>query len=88
MQGTDNAANVPPRRPHKAGDLRSLRARLWWALLQAEFVIATAEDHPMRLRGIHALSQIAMSYVKVHELVDLESRVMALEQALRAGGQP
>ncbi|MBU3721134.1 MAG: hypothetical protein FGM22_10325 [Burkholderiaceae bacterium] len=36
-------------------------------------------DSSMRLRAAHAISQLAGSYVKIYEAVELEARIVAIE---------
>lgn len=53
--------------------------------------IATDEraDAADKLKAAHALASLSGSYTKVHETVDLEERITALEQAEKQrGGRP
>jgi hypothetical protein len=53
---------------------------MWWAILRAEEVLDTVEASPeLRLRAVHALSQVAGSYARLLETSDLEARLTALE---------
>jgi hypothetical protein len=71
------------RRPRKPGDLAALQRSLWWAILQAEEVLAGDEPTvEQRLRAIHALSQAGAVYANLLKSSDLEQRIAALEAAL------
>jgi hypothetical protein len=87
MQDADSATIPPPKRPHKAGDMRSVRAKLYWALLHAEHVMATAADAGTRVKGIHALVQCGLAYCKVQEYVDFQARIERLEALLERSGR-
>ena len=80
MQSPEHATNSPPKRPHSAGDLRSVRVSLWWALRHAEYVLSTTRDESLRLRAVHAVTQASLAYCKVHETLTLDARVEALER--------
>lgn len=47
--------------------------------IAAAHELLTTDDAAMRLRAAHAISQLAGSYVKVYEAVELESRLAAIE---------
>jgi hypothetical protein len=76
-------AKLPPKYPRKVGDLAGLKRRLWWGILQCTYVFE-AEDMPMemRLKAAHALSQVAMTFMKAVEVADLEARLQRLEGLL------
>lgn len=40
------------------------------------------DDPAMRLRAAHAISQLAGSYAKIYEAIELESRMAAMEQSM------
>jgi hypothetical protein len=75
----------PPKYPRKVGDLAGLKRRLWWGILQCTYVFE-AEDMTMemRLKAAHALSQLAMTFMKAVEVAGLEARVQCLEGLLEA----
>jgi hypothetical protein len=71
----------PPKYPRKPGDLPALKRRLWWGILHCTHVFeAEGMTTEQRLRAAHALSQLAMTFIKVVEVTDLQGRVDALEQ--------
>lgn len=69
------------KRRRKPGDLSSLRRTLWAALLTGE-ELADDADPATRLRALHAISQLAGTYLKAIEVADLEARIEALERAV------
>src|SRR5262245_11600807 len=70
----------PPKYPRKVGDLAGLKRRLWWGILNCTYVFeADGMTTEQRLRAAHALSQLAMTFMKAVELSDLETRLHNLE---------
>jgi hypothetical protein len=68
------------KRTPDAGDADAL-ARVLWECLQRARAIAD-DDNPDRvIRACHAVSTLAGTWAKVHELSDLAQRVDALEAA-------
>ena len=65
----------------RAGDLCDVRHRLWEAVEAASDIVRTADDDAVRLRGVHAVTQSAASYVKLLEATEFEARLKALEDA-------
>jgi hypothetical protein len=73
----------PPKYPRKQGDLPALKRRLWWGILHCTHVFeAEGMTTEQRLRAAHALSQLAMTFMKVVEVSDLQARVEALEHLI------
>lgn len=73
-------AKPPPKYPRKVGDLAGLKRRLWWGILNCTYVFeAEGMTTEQRLRAAHALSQLAMTFMKTVELSDLEARLHELE---------
>jgi hypothetical protein len=57
-----------------------LKRRLWWGILHCTYVFeAEGMTTEQRLRAVHALSQLAMTFMKAIEVSDLESRLQDLE---------
>jgi hypothetical protein len=83
----EDQANASLKRPRNPGDLHALQRKLWWALVRAEAVMdaeeATAEQ---RLRAIHALNQVAATYMNLLKTSDFEARLAKVEQALQRNG--
>jgi hypothetical protein len=78
-------AKSPPKYPRKVGDLSALKRRLWWGILQCTYVFeAEGMSTEQRLRAAHALSQLAMTFMKAVEVADLQGRVEALEALMSA----
>jgi len=73
------------RRRRKVGDLTGLQRKIWGAICDAEALRTDAPTVELQLKAIHALSQAALVFIKVHEVGELEQRLTALEQALAAG---
>jgi hypothetical protein len=85
------ARSVAQRR--KAGDLPALRIEMWYALLTAIDVMNDPDSSPeLRLRCVHAISQIGGVYVNMLKIGDMEARMLKVEQALQlrrnGHGQP
>jgi hypothetical protein len=60
-----------------------LKRRLWWGILHCTHVFeAEGMTTEQRLRAAHALSQLAMTFMKVVEVSDLQARVEALEHLI------
>ncbi len=80
-----HAARLAKKRARKHGDLPQLLRMLWRALLEAQAVLerATEDEAELKLRAVHALSQASGQYVKLLEIGELESRLAALEQAMK-----
>jgi hypothetical protein len=79
-----HAARLSKRRAHKPGDLQAILKILWTAIRDAEALLYTAgDDADLRLRCLHALSQSCGQYAKLLEIGELESRLAALEQAMK-----
>jgi hypothetical protein len=74
------------RRPRKVGDLGALRRMFWAALLEAEYILLTAEDTETALKAVHAVSQAGSGYAKLLEATDLEARLKKLEATLASLG--
>jgi hypothetical protein len=76
------------KRPRKVGDIKALQRMFWQALLEAEYILMTAEDVETSLKAIHAIAQAGGGYVKLLEATDFEHRLARLEDAgLRRNGQ-
>jgi hypothetical protein len=73
------------RRRRKGGDLAALQHKVWGAICDAEELRTDGPTVEIQLKAIHALSQAAMVFLKVHEVGELEQRLTALEQALGGG---
>jgi hypothetical protein len=76
-----HAARLAKRRAHKPGSLEDLLKVLWTALSDAERLMYAADDPEVRLRCIHAISQVSGQYAKLLEIGELEARIAALEAA-------
>jgi hypothetical protein len=62
------------------GDLTGLKRRSWWGILHCTHVFeAEGMTTEQRLRAAHALSQLAMTFMTVAEVTDLQARVDVLE---------
>lgn len=71
-------ARVARKRKRKPRDLQAVAAKLWAALETAEELLGH-EDDQMKLKAVHAVSQVAGSYARVYEVGELEARIAALE---------
>ena len=77
---------VKLRRIRKAGDLETLRKKLWQAVLAAEDLMLSKDaTYADQLRAIHALVQAGGQYHKLLLMSDLEDRLDALEEASGVG---
>ena len=79
------AARLAQRRARQPGNLADVLKVLWTALHDAEQLMYAADDPELRLRCIHAVSQVAGQYSKLLEIGELEARLAALEAAQRGG---
>jgi hypothetical protein len=70
----------PLKPPRKAGDLASLKRKLWYAILTAEGILASEATLDEKLKGVHAIAQVASVYINLTKVSDLEARVSQLEQ--------
>ena len=73
-------ARQAKKRKRKPGNLQAVAVKLWAALEAAEELLAEEDPH-LRLKAVHAVSQVAGSYAKVYEVGELEARLQALEGA-------
>ena len=78
-------ARLAKKRKHKPGNLQAVASKLWAALEAAEELLGE-EDPYLRLKAVHAVSQVAGSYAKVYEVGELEARLQALEAVQEPGG--
>ena len=78
-------ARQAKKRKRKPGNLQAVAAKLWAALEAAEELLAEDDPH-LRLKAVHAVSQVAVSYTKVYEVGELEARLQALEVTLNLDG--
>jgi hypothetical protein len=76
-------ARLAKKRPRQPGDLRQLQRVLWRALLEAEEILANADEPELTLRAVHAISQASGQYVKLLETGEFEARLAAIEDAQR-----
>ena len=67
-------------RRSKPGGMAALKRELWAAIMAAGDLLDD-DDPATRLRAVHAVSQSAAAYQRIHESADLEARVEALEKA-------
>jgi|GEM_PF-2601587 len=75
-----HVARLAKRKKNKPGNMHDLGEKLWAALQTAEDLLR--EDDPaLKLKAIHALSQVAGTYARVYEVGELEARLAALEAA-------
>jgi len=77
-------ASFRNKRRRRPGDLSSLRRTLWAALLTGE-ELADNPDPAVRLRALHAISQLAATYLRAIEVSDIEERLRKLEAAVQEG---
>ena len=78
-------ARLAKKRKRKPGNMQAVAGKLWAALEAAEELLAEDDPH-LRLKAVHALSQVAGSYAKVYEVGELEARTQALEAVLNRTG--
>ena len=77
------------KRRRKPGDLVQLRAVLWQTILEVEALLDTRPPaNDLVLKSAHALAQLAGSYTRLVETVDLEQRLAKLEASMAAGRTP
>jgi hypothetical protein len=71
----------------QTGGLPEVKRKLWVAMLHAEDILESAEEvqPELRLKAVHALSQVAAQLVKIIEVGELEVRMIRLEAQLVAG---
>jgi len=68
------------------------REVLTWMLSKLENAVETAdellnhEDPHIRLRAVHAISQVATSYAKVYEVGELEARLQIIIDMYASNG--
>jgi hypothetical protein len=75
--------DAKPRRRRDSGDICQLRVELWAGIKAASAMVEDADTTPMeRLRAISALSMASSVYLKIHEAVELETRLAAVERAM------
>jgi hypothetical protein len=74
-------ARLAQRRPRKTGDLPMLTRVMWRAVLEAEEILANADEPELKLRAIHAIVQAGSGYAKLLEIGEWEGRLAALEAA-------
>ena len=80
-------ARLSKRRAHKPGNLADVLKVLWTALHDAEQLMYAAEEPELRLRCIHAISQVSGQYSKLLEIGELEARLAVLEAAVHGGAR-
>ncbi len=64
------------------GDLQAVKARLYAVLLASYDDIVNEPDPVVRRGHYYAFTSVVQSYVKLHEVAELEARMTALEEAL------
>jgi len=64
------------------GNLADVLKVLWTALSDAEQLMYAADEPELRLRCIHAISQVSGQYSKLLEVGELEARLALVEAAL------
>jgi hypothetical protein len=69
----------------KPGDLDAAKLRVWRAILRAESLLESSSADTA-LRAVHAVSQAAMCYAKLHETADLEMQLKEINAVLQARG--
>lgn len=79
---TPYVARLAKRRAHKPGTLDDVRKVLWTALHDAETLMYEATDPELRLRCVHAVSQVAGQYSKLLETAEIAARLEAVEAKL------
>jgi hypothetical protein len=88
MNPSPYKARLAKKRPRRPGDLRQLTRVLWRAILEAEAILAHADDAELTLRAVHAISQASGQYAKLIEVGEFEARLKVLEDAqMRRNGQ-
>ena len=78
-------ARQAKKRKRKPGNLQAVAGKLWAALEAAEELLGEDDPH-LRLKAVHAVSQVAGNYAKVYEVGELEARIQALEAVQEPGG--
>ena len=78
-----------PRRRRRSGSLSALKSSLWACIEYNLDVIEDPEiDHELSQKACNSLTQSAIVYSKVMELVDLEREVKAMEALTPTNGHP
>jgi hypothetical protein len=79
-----NNGKSPRKRRHQGpGDLEALRRKVWGAVLEAEgLLMRPRASITMKLRAIHALTQVALAYQRIVQGTELEERIRRLEEAV------
>jgi hypothetical protein len=76
-----------PRKRRRSGSIGSLKSAMWAAITYNLDVIEDPElDHELRQKACNSLTQSALAYSKIVELVDLEREVKAIEQLTPRNG--
>jgi hypothetical protein len=70
------------KRPRKVGDIKALQRMFWQALLEAEYILMTAEDTETSLKAIHAIAQAGGGYAKLLEATDMDARLQKVEASV------
>jgi hypothetical protein len=85
MAKTRSAQEPAPRKRYrKPGSLAKMRGMLWEALLELSGMIeASNASEDRKLRGMHAMAQLAGAYIKVVEVHDLAAQVAELQAAVK-----
>jgi hypothetical protein len=77
--------------PHQARTAKKKRAKppsireaslIVWKALEAAQAILKETDPTLKLKACHCVFQGAQAFAKLHEVGELEARLLALEQAL------
>lgn len=83
-------ARAAKRRKRGAGSVQELQAVLWALVQQVRDDLEKrgADGEPalpfeVRLKGVHALSQVSGTYLKATEVGELEARLAALEERMK-----
>lgn len=79
----DPTSAVKLRQIRKPGDLRTLRKKMWRAVLNAEDILSSpAVTTDQQLRAVHALVQAGGAYGKLLERADLQEQLDTLKAEL------
>ena len=74
---------VKLRQIRKAGDLRTLKRKMWRAVLSAEDILTSPlVSTDQQLRAVHALVQAGGAYGKLLEATDLQEQLDTLKQEI------
>jgi hypothetical protein len=76
-------ARQAKRAKHQPRSLQTLVATLWDALDEAAAIMQRAEGDEVKLRAVHAVSQVGGQIGRLLEIGELEARLSAVEQAQR-----